>query len=113
MSRLKKLRQKKWFRILSNKYVLILAIFTVWMVFFDANSWLIHKELDDEINKLEGNKTYFKKEIGSDREQIGKLEDSEELERFAREEYLMKKDGEDVFIIEYEDSLKTADNDGR
>lgn len=113
MSPLQKLRQKKWFRIMSNKYVLILLIFTVWMVFFDANSWLIHKELDDEIEKLEGNKKYFQKEIESDRDQIDKLEDSEELERFAREEYLMKKDGEDVFIIEYEDSLKTADNDDR
>lgn len=98
---------------MGNTYVLILVIFTVWMIVFDANSWLIHKELDDEIDKLEGNKTYFEKEINGDREQIRKLEDREELERFAREEYLMKKDGEDIFIIEYEDSLKTADRDGR
>ena len=113
MSPLQKLRRKKWFRILSNKYILILVIFTIWMVFFDANSWLIHNELDGEINKLEGNATYFKKEIESDRDQIGKLEDSEELERFAREEYLMKKDGEDVFIIDYEDSLTKEENDDR
>ena len=110
MSLLQKLRKKKWFRILGNKYVLILVIFTIWMIFFDANSWLIHKELDDEIDKLEGNKSYFKKEINSDREQIRKLEDSEELERFAREQYLMKKDGEEVFIIQYEDSLKKEDD---
>lgn len=107
----KKLKQKKWFRIFGNTYVLILVIFGVWMIVFDANSWLIHDELDNEIEKLEGNKTYFKKEIQRDREQISKLEDSEELERFAREEYLMKKDGEEIFIIEYEDSLKNENDE--
>ncbi len=112
MSLLKKLRQQKWFRILGNKYVLILLIFTIWMVFFDTNSWFIHKELNDEIDKLEGNRAYFKQEIKNDREQINKLKDSEELERFAREEYYMKKDKEEIFIIEYEDSLKTEENDG-
>ena len=111
MSLLKKLRQKRWFRILGNKYVLILVIFTIWMVFFDTNSWFIHKELNDEIDKLEGNRAYFKHEIKSDRDQINKLKDSEELERFAREEYYMKKENEELFIIEYEDSLKTKDDE--
>ncbi|MGO4911401.1 MULTISPECIES: FtsB family cell division protein [unclassified Leeuwenhoekiella] len=97
---------------MGNKYVLILLIFTIWMVFFDTNSWFIHKELNDEIDKLEGNRAYFKQEIKNDREQINKLKDSEELERFAREEYYMKKDKEEIFIIEYEDSLKTEENDG-
>ncbi|RXG15338.1 septum formation initiator [Leeuwenhoekiella aestuarii] len=96
---------------MGNKYVLILVIFTVWMVFFDTNSWFIHKELNDEIDKLKGNRAYFKQEIRSDRNQINKLKDSEELERFAREEYLMKKENEEIFIIEFEDSLKT-DKDG-
>ncbi len=110
MSKLKELRQKKWFRVLGNKYILILLIFTVWMFFFDTNSWFIHKELNDEIEKLEGNRAYFKEEIKADREQINKLKDSLELERFAREEYFMKRDKEEIFIIEYEDSLKTDAN---
>lgn len=92
--------------------MLILIIFLVWMVFFDTNSWFIHSELNGEIKKLEGNKEYFKKEIRSDREQIKNLNDSEELERFAREEYYMKKDGEEIYIIEYEDSLKNDNDDG-
>lgn len=103
---IKKLKEKRWFRILSNKYVLIFVIFSIWMFFFDANSWFIHKELNDEIDKLEGNKVYFLKEITSDKEQIQSLKDTEELERFAREEYFMKKDNEEIYIIEYEDSLK-------
>ena len=111
MSFFKKLRQKKWFRILGNKYVLILVIFTIWMVFFDTNSWFIHKELNDEIDKLEGNRAYFKQEIKGDRNQINKLKDARELERFAREEYYMKKENEELFIIEYEDSLKTKNDE--
>ena len=111
MSFLKKLRKKKWFRILGNKYVLFIVVFTVWMVFFDTNSWFIHKELDDEIEKLEGNRAYFKEQIQQDRSQIDKLKDSQELERFAREEYYMKKEGEEIFIIEYEDSLKTKNDE--
>ncbi len=111
MNWLKELRQKKWFRILGNKYGIIFMIFIVWMVFFDTNSWFIHKELNDEIDKLEGNRTYFKEEIKQDRTQINKLKDSQELERFAREEYYMKKEGEEIFIIEYEDSLKLKENE--
>lgn len=111
MNWLKKLRQKKWFRILGNKYAIIFMIFMVWMVFFDTNSWFIHKELNDEIDKLEGNRRYFKEEINQDRTQINKLKDSQELERFAREEYYMKKEGEEIFIIEYEDSLKLKENE--
>ncbi|WGK64397.1 FtsB family cell division protein [Croceiramulus getboli] len=99
------LKEKTWFKVIANKYVLILLGFGVWMLFFDGNSWLIHKELNDEIDKLEGNKEYFEEEISSDREQIERLKDSNELERFAREEYYMKKEGEEVFIIEYEDSI--------
>ena len=107
----KKLREKRWFRILSNKYVLILVIFAIWMIFFDTNSWFIHHELDKEIEKLEGNKEYFKREMKSDKEQIKNLKDSVELERFAREEYKMKKDGEEIFLIEYEDSIENKTDD--
>ena len=90
---------------LLNNYVLILIVFVVWMVFFDTNSWFIHKELNEEIDKLEGNKGYYEKENQKDQEQLTKLKDSVEQERFAREEYLMKRDNEEIYIIEYEDSL--------
>ena len=96
---------------MGNKYVLFLVIFMIWMVFFDTNSWFIHDELDDEIEKLEGNRAYFKQQIKQDRDQVDRLKDSQEMERFAREEYYMKKEGEEIFIIEYDDSLKTKNNE--
>lgn len=100
--KLKEIRNKRWFRILSNRYVLVLIIFAFWMFFLDSNSWLIHHELDQEINELETNKKYYQKEIAKDKTVIEKLNDSFELESYARQNYYMKRPDEDIFIIEYD-----------
>lgn len=92
---------------LKNIFVLILVVFIVWMLFFDANSWLIHHELNTDIDALESEKEYYKKEIEKDNKAIKTLSTEEGLEKFARETYYMKRENEEIFIIEYEDSLKT------
>ncbi|MFI1772478.1 FtsB family cell division protein [Thalassobellus citreus] len=101
-----KLNQNKYLKPFKNWYILILAIFAVWMVFFDTNSWFIHNELNKDINDLESEKKYYEREIEKDKKGIKKLSTEEGLEKFAREEYYMKRDNEEIFIIEYEDSLK-------
>ena len=98
----KDLRKKPWFRIISNKYVLISLVFAGWMFFLDTNSWFIHHELDQEINELQDNKKYYQKEIAKDKAVIEKLQDSVELEKFARQKYYMKRPDEDIYIIEYD-----------
>lgn len=103
---LKKATRNKWIRRVSNKYVLIALIFIVWMLFFDANSFLVHRELNQEVKELESNKTYFEKEIQKDKEYLEKLKQEDELEKFARERYFLKKENEEIFIIEHEDSIK-------
>lgn len=100
--RLKELRRKRWFMIISNKYVLLLLIFAFWMFFLDSNSWIIHHELDVEIDELETNKEYYQKEIAKDKSTIEKLNDSFEMESFARQQYYMKRADEDIFIIQYD-----------
>ena len=102
----KELLQDKWLRYLGSIYVIVLTVFAVWMLFFDTNSWLAHRELNKEIKKLEKQKAYLQSEIEKDKETIKKLKSKEGLEQYARENYYFKKDGEDVFIIEDEDSLK-------
>lgn len=97
----------KIFKPFKNIFILILAVFVVWMLFFDANSWLIHHELNNDIDALESEKEYYKKEIEKDNKAIKTLSTEEGIEKFAREEYYMKRDSEDIYIIEYEDSLKT------
>ncbi len=100
--KLKELRSKRWFKIVSNKYVLLLLIFSFWMFFLDSNSWFIHHELDQEIEELETNKEYYQKEIAKDKSTIEKLKDSFEIENFARQQYYMKRADEDIFIIQYD-----------
>ncbi len=108
---LKEIKKKKWFSILTNMYVLVLTVFLVWMVFFDTNSLLIHLELKREIDKLEKQQEFLKEEIANDKKIIEKLSDPEELEKFAREHYYLKKKNEEIYLIEFEDSLKVNKED--
>lgn len=103
---LKNLKKNKWFRIFTNAYVLVLTAFVIWMVFLDTNSLLIHMELRKEIKKLEKNQTFLKEEIAKDKKIIERLSDPKELEKFAREQYYLKKKNEEIYLIEYADSLK-------
>ncbi len=107
----KEIRKKKWFSILTNIYVLVLTVFVIWMTFFDTNSLLIHLELRREVKKLEKQKEFLKEEIAKDKKVIEKLSDPEELEKFAREQYYLKKKNEEIYIIEYEDSLKNEEDE--
>ncbi len=99
---LKQIKENKIFRFVSNKYVIILVLFIIWMGFFDENSYLNHRELDQEIDKLENANDYYKKQIDADQKVIDNLNDPDSLEKYAREEYKMKKENEDIFIIEYD-----------
>lgn len=82
--------------------MLISLVFAVWMIFLDTNSWFIHHELDQEINELKDNKEFFQTEIANDKSIIKNLNDSVELEKFARQKYYMKRENEDIYIIEYD-----------
>ena len=57
---------KKVLSPLKNIFLLVTIIFIVWMLFFDANSWLIHKELNNEIDALNTKKEFYESEIKSD-----------------------------------------------
>ncbi|MFT4669400.1 MAG: cell division protein DivIC [Ulvibacter sp.] len=105
------IKQKKWIRFISNKYLLILILFLIWMFFFDTNSFFIHNELNHDINALEENKEFYKEEIKKDKVFIEKMKDSNEVEKFAREKYYLKKENEEIFIIEHQDSIKNKKNE--
>jgi len=98
----KKLRENKVVRFISNRYVIILLLFVVWMLFFDENSFLNHRELDKEIDKLERSNEYYREQIQNDKKVIDNLNDPDSLEKYAREEYKMKRENEEIFLIEYD-----------
>lgn len=95
----------KYLKPFKNIYVLILLGFGIWMVFFDAHSLLLHRELNEEIEQLENEKEYYKNEMSKDKKAIKELSTAEGVEKTARETYFMKKANEEIYIIEYEDSI--------
>lgn len=99
-----------FFKIIGNKYVLVLLLFIVWMLFLDNYSYLEHRILDKEINELENNKNYYINEKNKDSIQIKKLQNPDQIEKYAREKYYMKKDSEDVYIIDYENDIEEEEN---
>ena len=72
------------------------------MLFFDENSYLNHRELNEEIEKLEDASDYYRKEINRDSSIIENLNNKDSLEKYAREQYKMKRENEDIYIIEYD-----------
>ena len=103
--KLNKIKDNKVFKIVSNRYFLIFISFAIWMVFFDENSFFVDRKFNKTIDKLEADKEYYLKEIEKDTNKINGLEDPDKLDEFARQKYNMKKENEDIFIIEY-DTLK-------
>ncbi|WP_310378898.1 septum formation initiator family protein [Flavobacterium sp.] len=95
-------KDKPWFKFLSNKYVWVLLFFATWMIFLDNYSYFDHRFLDHQINELNDNKKYYLEEINKDKQSIKQLKNPEQIEKYAREKYYMKKDSEDIYIIEYE-----------
>ena len=83
-----------------NKYFVTIFLFLVWMVFFDNTSFLVVNELNGEINKYEEQLAYYKSEYQKNDEFYKKLMNNKsEKEKFARENYFMKKPNEEIFIL--------------
>ena len=72
------------------------------MIFFDSNSLIIHNELNSDINELNEQKSYYEKEIVKDNIELKLIQSDSGLEKYAREKLFMKKDNEEVFLIEYD-----------
>ena len=105
---LKEIRNSSWFKLGTNIYVLVSVFFIVWMMFFDTNSFRILWSLESKIDDLKEQKKELIRQIDEDRLIIQKLSDSIELEKFGREQYYLKKADEDIFIVEFRDSVKTS-----
>ena len=72
------------------------------MIFFDSNSLIIHNELNNDINELYEQKSYYEKEIVKDNIELKLIQSDSGLEKYAREKLFMKKDNEEIFLIEYD-----------
>jgi cell division protein FtsB len=83
-----------------NKYILTIIIFFIWLFLLDSNNLIARYKEIRELHKLRNDREYYINKIEVDKGKLRELKtDDDNLEKFAREQYRMKKPDEDVYII--------------
>ena len=86
--------------IVKNKYLVASAIFLLWVAVLDSYSWSDRIKLKRNLQNLKAEKVFLQKKIKQDSINLYNLKTNKaNLEKFAREKYLMKKENEDIFVI--------------
>ena len=87
-----------------NRYFIVGFSLLFWLTFFDQNNFIYQYKLGQQIEELETEKSYYQEQIEKLKEQKELLTNDEDmLERFARETYLMTKEGETLFLLKERD----------
>ena len=92
---------KKLGPLFRNFYAVTGISFLVWMTFLDSNDLITRFKMSSKLGTLENEKEFYREkieEVEKDKQEL--TTNTELLEKFAREKYLMKKPNEDIFIIE-------------
>ena len=85
---------------LKNFYLLVSIVFIAWMLFFDTNNIFIQIRETQKYNELKREKAYYKEKIIGVKEDMESLQNNKKLlEKFAREKYYFRKQGEDVYVV--------------
>jgi cell division protein FtsB len=82
---------------LRNRYVVAAILFLAWMLIFDSANLLTQLRLVQSVNRLKQDKVYYEDAIRKAEAERKTLE--QDKETFAREQYFMQKDDEEVFIL--------------
>ena len=91
---------KKFRGLLKNFYFLFFISFIIWMTIIDSNGFINRFRLSEKLDELSIEKEFYVQEIDKVTIDKEKFEsDVEILEKYAREEYLMKKESEDIFYV--------------
>ena len=92
---------RKILSVLGNKYLVALVVFAVIMLFTDHNNIFEQMDRKQELRELQNKKAYYQQEIEKTKKQLADLSNnSAALEKYAREKFLMKRDNEDIFVID-------------
>ena len=88
------------FQRFANKYTIVGLLFVIWIALFDKYSFIDQLQLRSKISQMKKEKNYYRKKVEEDKRKKDELlGNRDNLEKFAREQYLMKKENEDIFII--------------
>ncbi|HAN17646.1 MAG TPA: septum formation initiator [Bacteroidales bacterium] len=91
---------KKLIPYFKNKYILTLFIFVLWLLFFDRNNLIDRVKEIQKLRQFEKDREYYIERIETDSKRLKQLKtNNKNLEKFAREQYFMKKDNEEIFVI--------------
>ena len=88
---------------IKNGYFISAIIFFIWILFFDTNSILKNIERENKINQLKTDIQYYNEEIKKDKALIDVISQDSltaDLEKHFREQLLLSKKNEEIFIIE-------------
>jgi len=86
--------------LVKNKYVIAVFCFVMWLTFVDQDTLYERYKLNKQVGQLEQERDELKENIAQTRRKMDELKsDKEALEKFAREEYFMKKSDEVIFIV--------------
>ena len=97
---MKPLISKKLFKTVANKYLIAFIVFSVWMIFIDDNNIFFLRKNVNKLKEYRVEKAYFLEKIKNDSIHLQEMKaNARNLEKFAREEFLMKKKDEDIFLI--------------
>ena len=87
--------------ILKNKYLIAVIVFAAIMLFFDHNNVFEQMQRRQELKELQAKKDYYNKEIEKTKKELADLSNNPAaIEKYAREHFQMKRDNEDVFVVE-------------
>ena len=95
---------KQWYNKIpdtfKNKYLIVIVLFSVWIVFLDEHNLIILNKRSNILQEKQDEKQLLIEKIKTDSNTLHSLNnDPEAIEKFARENFLMKKENEDIFII--------------
>jgi len=97
---LKRLKSFRLHPVFKSFYFIFGFCFLVWMLFFDSNDFFNQFRMSSKLDELQSEKEYYLEKIEEVKtERAAFISNPRQLEKFARENYRMKKPTEDVYII--------------
>ena len=83
-----------------NKYLIALVAFVVWIMFFDENNIRQNQKNLQELAMHQEQVSFYKHKIEADKRKLFELQTNDvNLEKFAREQFFMKKANEEIYVI--------------
>lgn len=94
-------------KIFSNKFVLAILVFSIWVSFFDPKDIGVIYSKEEKLKDLQQSESILIKNIKDTKDELDQLKSNAgTIEKYAREKYYMKKDNEEVFIVDNQNTVK-------